>query len=125
MKPFGYKGEKGTCLWCGDKLRHRYETEWADTGKVAPVQSECFSCEHTEFNKVRENSDTYPFECKRCGCEMPKRSVKKVKSRKRVSKYPGYYLGQGHFCTLSCGFKFGESFAKMGRRLMNTEGQQS
>jgi len=64
-----------------------------------------------KFGYVRENDVTDGPRCKWCG--------RKLRSRSRIGGLG--YLGNGYFCTASCGFEFGYSVAKTGTWLIQKQ----
>jgi DNA-directed RNA polymerase subunit RPC12/RpoP len=115
-QPFGYAGKPQTCLWCGRKLRHMFDTLTEPTGKTIAPRA-CFQCGAGPKHFEREE-DGELFRCTQCGCRsMHGGTQRRVVSRKQISKHPGYPSAKGHFCSLSCGLAFGVTFAEFGRRL--------
>ena len=113
MNLFGYDGKPETCLWCGRKLRHQYDTK-RKPGRLRKPKR----CAHCGCTGLMPLDDEYnAFECPGCHAWIHADRVRHVVSRTQVSKYPGDSRSKGHFCSLRCGFWFGETLAEHGRRL--------
>lgn len=90
----------GTCLWCGKKLRQKYDSKY----------------EH--YNRSRSLCCKAPVidghTCEGCGnyVDSGRRLVSRTKVHERLGDY-----GDGAFCTLRCGYMFGVAAAKNGFRL--------
>jgi len=124
MRPFAATNEPGTCLWCGDRLRYTCTTKRAGTGRWRPP-ARCESCKTDVYSEgVRRAPNEWEavegeeglFRCRVCGGEEHGREVEKIVSRERDSERPGRYH-DGHFCSLTCGHRFGCTLADGGRRL--------
>ena len=76
MKPFQFVGEAGTCKWCGDRLRHRYRTEWEGTGCYRPLTT-CFWCDASREN-LAPSKDAAVFTCRACRCDVYGEEIRRL-----------------------------------------------
>ena len=90
-RPFGATNAPDTCLWCGNKLRHKV-TE-------------------SHYEEIRVE---VPEEL-RWDPAVTHRKQSKSVADKRAEKGGDYQ--DGFFCGLRCGYQFGERLAQLGRRL--------
>jgi len=112
--------KEGTCLWCGKKLVYFCHTEFENTDKIAPA-----CCPRCDRKPVKGDPDPREFDedfghlpgwkCPECEGPVFSRKVRRVASRERIWKKPGY-RGTGLFCTLNCAHKFAVAAARNGYR---------
>lgn len=88
---FAYKGEPGTCLWSGHKLRRR--THYIHDGEEVP-----YGYHLTGVEKERQHG----------GATRRERQV----AADKLGDYQDDY-----FCGLRCAYQFAEQLARLGRRL--------
>ncbi len=120
-RPFGPSNKKGTCLWCGLRLRWKYDTKHAYIRKWNQP-TECYYCsagKEATWTPIEGEPDR--FTCDNCDNDMQGRQKRKVVSRTKRKGYekPGDY-GDGHFCGLRCAYDFAVAVANNGRRLNPT-----
>jgi hypothetical protein len=97
-REFAASNEEGTCLWCGKKLSYTYDSERVPNG-----------------THLRKGNYYSIAEDKYIDVETEEKSFKHVNKVKRW-ELPGP-MGNGYFCSISCGAEFGLVFAKDGERL--------
>lgn len=107
--------EPDTCLWCGDRLRHSYDTVKEQTGKRAAPAGECYSCMGHEYKRIGPDDWDQPFACASCGTPYYGRKVERIVSRTQRSEKPGAYA-DGYFCTGVCARYFATAAARNGYR---------
>jgi hypothetical protein len=111
------------CLFCDKPLSFRCHTEWEDT--PIPPCDHCggrrYVCHEQVLNPTTAHNEDgrKVFRCSNCEPDEPVLKgwkARTVKSRKRWHDKPGPY-GDGFFCSLTCGYRFGVAAAKAGYRL--------
>lgn len=113
MKEFGYNWGPETCLWCGGKLPKKIVTEYERATEWSPPKK-CNECDGPHGKKTWEPIVDHFFR-HACGCEMPGERPRKVISQ--VDTGERGWNGAGHFCSLTCGWRFGLSAARAGFRI--------
>lgn len=105
-RPFNTSNKPDTCLWCGKKLQ--YDSGWCE-------EIECGVDETPELPEgaVVVRQYTYPY------APAPHKVVEYA-----MPDTPKGYENNGCFCTLTCGYQFGVTLAKLGRRLKPPEPEE-
>jgi hypothetical protein len=118
---FNATNAPSTCLWCGTRLAHHYYTETEASDRrprrcmIVDLNGE--SCRSTRIERDEEGN----WRCERDHrLDKPRHVIK----RTPVHEKPGY-LGDGHFCSLGCGYRFGLGFAKIGKRLTSVRDEDA
>lgn len=115
QSPIKRTNVEGTCLWCGEKLRHRYNTEW----EHYQLDPSTFKSKCCDAPVVKPWGGLYY--CSNDDCDKVQTLTRKrVKSRTQLSDKPGGY-GDGFFCTLNCGHSFAVAAANNGYRFVPTK----
>ena len=89
------------CRYCGKRLRMLYNTTYKRTATKRPALSHCIACDSSNLISDGEGE----FKCGDCGRAMAVQFIRKVVSRVPTFERPGY-LGNGYFCTLTCGYRY-------------------
>lgn len=112
-----------TCLMCGKRLSFLCDTKWQAT--PVPPCPECggnrYVAREQTFNRdlARNEDGGKVFRCSHCEPDEPVPKGWKertIVSRERYRDRPGPY-GDGCFCSLNCGYRFGVASARAGYRL--------
>lgn len=114
---YGATNKPGTCLWCGRKLRQKYNTTFVRT-EEKPRHCNVKVGDHiygpSTTCKAPIDDKSAPWHCT-AGHSVS--SPRKIAERTKRYEKPGDY-GDGHFCGLNCGYSFGKAIADNGRRLV-------
>ena len=117
FQAFGATNLPGTCLWCGRQLRRK---AYATKAAIDRAPSDVVRCGYEDCRKKFKwrEAVVYNDGTAHCpGCDSYVDAQKRrVVSRELVYTKPGDY-GDGHFCGLRCGYRFGVAVAGHGRRL--------
>ena len=90
-RPYGASNQPDTCVWCGNKLRHKIK-DWHEERTQIPIPEEQqWDPDVTTRTHVRNVTD------------------------RRAEKGGDYE--DGLFCGLRCGYMFGVRMGELGRRL--------
>jgi hypothetical protein len=126
FRDFNATNEPLTCLWCGSHFHvtqptrsvRVYSPEMpslcdARTGPASFCKSSTFKRGGQRPGAPEGVPDAWI--CVECGrARSPQFRSEEVADGEPKARG---YLGSEHFCTLRCGYLFGEQFARMGRRL--------
>jgi hypothetical protein len=115
VRPFNYCGRQLTCLWCGEKLRQRYEYEGGWGAPFQKAQEEIASRKDLEYfwNDTEETHREKERERNRI-----KRRWQRT-LRRPTGRYG--YDGAGFFCTGECAKNWAHAYALRGHRLVKTD----
>lgn len=106
MRPFKATNKPGTCKWCGWKLRRPAVTVRGPA--EYPKRSKCCRA------PIEQLSERDPRRMICSLCAGYPGLVRKIISKTPRYDKPGDY-GDGHFCGLSCGYRFAVAMANQGR----------
>lgn len=108
------------CLYCDKPLVFKCDTKWQKN--PVPPCPDCGGEQHVQgasyYRGVGEGERK--LYCNACDAlhDLPKGwKERTVASRERYRDKPGPY-GDGFFCSLTCGYRFGVAAAKAGYRLV-------
>lgn len=121
MRDFGASNEKGSCLWCGNKLRVKTYTERSEPG-TGKLKAPSYVCCGAGWKKAEEPGY---FDCRGCGHQCRGEHSRTI--IKRTPVYEGAAAGDygdNAFCGLHCGYAFGVSMAGLGRRFQSVVEQK-
>jgi hypothetical protein len=116
-RDFGATNEDDTCLWCGTLFKP--ETEYINLGLLSiccDAETEVYK---EPFMATERRSPQSHHSCTACGkrpCGARTKTEDRPTGRRRG------YSGSTHFCTLRCGYLFGENLAAQGKRLVAKNG---
>jgi len=112
--------EPRTCLWCGDILRPKYESQ-SDTSFRARVRAVYPPGYETMYPLPQPNywETEHPETGEMITGKTRSAVLKQIEKPKLLVGYGDY--GDNAFCGLRCGYSFGVSFAALGKRLTPQE----
>lgn len=124
MKKFEATNHKGTCLWCGEKLRHECRIDY-DYNNVLRKSSPCCGADVIVRTPEGEDHSYNSGECAQCGHRFnPTKLHRTIVNKTPIFDAPGY-MGNGQFCTLRCGYQFGLCCARSGERLVLSKREET
>lgn len=127
QQPFNASNAPDTCLWCGRKLYRQMHSEYERIRGAYVPPTHCDTefpnpCPGRKFTPCPDEGPQY-YTCDTCGRICRGNERRRLVSRRPIvnGAKPGRY-GDGYFCGLGCGYRFGLAFAEQNRRLQPRKG---